>query len=331
MYNTSFKKTLITHKKVATLKFPNTCMAYSLVGEKFMIDSRWHFRTTAFFIKLWLSMWIKRITYVTLRIPLSSYNPCECITLSHVLSIVKTLYPTDLHDFVARAAAGCHILLLKWKHLISQPPLSKSWYCTPHCFPVGAPAEHSPSHLIMALKAKSNCIITLSVADDWDLQRLCSASVPVHLTGRGCRLIKGVQNIVTQQPRFSQTTAHNQSGTDTANALPLTGVTLLLPGWCNLPSDQGETVIFNQKCPLCQMTELKFRDEGTDDLHCGINLCIFRTRPVSQHQLVKTDCSMIQSSTVLQQRTNLSAFDSTCAWPLITHKVITRQRQWKHE
>lgn len=105
-----------------------------------------------------------------------------------------------------------------------QPPLSDSHCYTPHCLPVGAAAGQSLSHLITALKAKSNNIIALSVKDDWDLQRACSASVPVHLTGRGCRLIKGLQNMVAQQPRLSQSMAY-KSTTDSARALPLTGVT----------------------------------------------------------------------------------------------------------
>lgn len=114
------------------------------------------------------------------------------------------------HDVVSSTEAVCLIFATKMKTSNNssgvptlQPPLSKSCYCTPHCLPVGATAGQSLSHLIMALKAKSNNIITLSVTDDWDLQRPCSASVPVHLTGQGCRLIKGLQNIVDQQPRFS--------------------------------------------------------------------------------------------------------------------------------
>lgn len=84
----------------------------------------------------------------------------------------------------------------------ASPVIIGCWY-TPHCLPVGAAAGQSLSHLITALKAQSNNIIALSVTDDWDLQRAWSASVPVHLTGQGCRLIKGLLNMVAQQPRLS--------------------------------------------------------------------------------------------------------------------------------
>lgn len=45
-------------------------------------------------------------------------------------------------------------------------------------------------------------------------------------------------------------------------ALPLTGVTSQLPGWCILPTDQGEPLLCDLKCPWCQM----FRDEGINYL-----------------------------------------------------------------
>lgn len=79
---------------------------------------------------------------------------------------------------------------------------------------MGAAAGQSLSHLITALKAQSNNIIALSVTDDWDLQRAWSAAAPVHLTGQGCRLIKGLLNMVAQQLWLSQSTAYNHSTTD---------------------------------------------------------------------------------------------------------------------
>lgn len=183
--------------------------------------------------------------------------------------------------------------------------------------------------------------MTLSVTDDWDLQRRRSAPVPVRLPGRACRIIKGLQNTVTQQPWFQRTTAHNPTASDTAYASTLTGVILLLPRWCILPADQEESLLFDIKCPWCHQKKKIFWDERTHGSLYHVNrsrqhshlAVIYRNCVrITQHTINRMNHVMFMSSVgILQWKNSLSGIGCIPAWPLITNKVITRQRQWKLE
>lgn len=102
-------------------------------------------------------------------------------------------------------------LVIVWVSPPSAYPVIICWWYTPHCLAVGAAAGQSVSHLIIALKAQSSNIIALSVTDDWDLQRLWSALVSVHLTGHGRRLIKGLLNMAAQRHWLSSSTVYKHT------------------------------------------------------------------------------------------------------------------------
>lgn len=119
---------------------------------------------------------------------------------------------------------------------------------TPHHLSVGVASGQTLSHLIIALKAQSNGVIALSVTDDWDLQRVRSAPVPVHLCVQGCRLIKG-------RAGLSQSAAHEPVS---FHVFPLTAATSSLPKRRVRPADQGKPLSCDLKRPwyLMKVQEL---------------------------------------------------------------------------
>lgn len=127
------------------------------------------------------------------------------------------------------------------------------WVSLPSAFPchnllsihtsspsVGVAPGQTLSHLILALEAQSNAIIALSVTDDWDLQRVLFAPVPVHLCVRRCGLIKG-------RPAPTQAAVHEPVG---FSMFPLTAVTSLLPWVARSACWLGEVTVIWAQTPL---------------------------------------------------------------------------------